>query len=72
MTHTLDKMGLEAVIPILSYYHFMQAILIFSSRTWKHSIPTTRILDLKSGNTKCGQLGMDCNNIGGLGVSCEF
>ena len=51
MTHTLDKMGLEAVIPILSYYHFMQAILIFSSRTWKHSIPTTRILDLKSGNT---------------------
>ena len=52
ITHTLDKIGLEAVFPILSYYYgFTRAIFIFSFRTGKHSIPTTKILDLKSGST---------------------
>ena len=52
ITHTPDKIGLEAVIPILSFYYgFTRAIFIFSFRTGKHSIHTTRILDLESGNT---------------------
>ena len=66
ITHTLDNSNSKL---LLWFYAGHFHILL---QNWKTFHPYYQNSRSEIGKYKCGQLGKVSNNIGGLGVSCEF